>query len=145
MLEPSPYRKYTEISQRLIQQAADELEKGDLVQASEKAWGAVATAVKSVAERRGWNHQRHALLFDVSGQIADEMGRPELRRLFRIVSSLHINFYEDWLDTVDVQIGIDDAKAYLEIIQTTPASLSGDFVPETPEQTARLRRLTSAS
>ena len=142
MLEPASHGKYSELSQRLIRQSEEELQKGDLMQASGKTWGAVAHAAKSVAAQRGWNHKGHALLYDVSGQIADELGRPELRRLFQSANLMQINFYEDWMDTVDVQMGIDDAKAYLEIIQTTPAGSPENFVPQSPAQAARLRRLT---
>jgi hypothetical protein len=134
--------KYREISQRLIRQAEEELQKGDLIQASEKTWGAVAHAAKSVAALRDWNHQGHALLHDVSGQISDELGRPELRHLFRSANLMHVNFYEDWMDSEDVQIGIDDARTYLEILQTAQAQPPERFVPQTPVQAARLRRLT---
>ena len=44
--------EYAEVSRRLIRQAAEELERGDLIQASEKAWGAAAQAVKAIAEQR---------------------------------------------------------------------------------------------
>jgi hypothetical protein len=41
------------ISYRFIEQAQDEFEKGDILQASEKAWGAAARAAKAAAEQRG--------------------------------------------------------------------------------------------
>ena len=144
MLEPSSPSKYSEISQRLIQQAEDEFEKGDLIQASEKAWGAVAHAIKSVAAQRGWNHQTHALLFDVSGQISDELARPGLRTRFRSASLMHQNYYEDYMPTDEVQSGIDDAKTYLLELEAVRAGTPPAFVPQTPEQAARLRRLTAS-
>ena len=54
MEELSSFQKYTEMSQRFIQQAGDEFQRGDLLQASEKAWGAAALATKSIAEQRAW-------------------------------------------------------------------------------------------
>ena len=38
MVERSPLNKYVENGQRLMRQAEEEFQKGDLVQASEKAW-----------------------------------------------------------------------------------------------------------
>ena len=35
------------------------LAEGDLLQASEKGWGAAARMVKAVAETRGWRHSSH--------------------------------------------------------------------------------------
>ena len=97
MVSPASGDKYTELSRRYIQQAGEEFQRGDLLQASEKAWGAAAEATKSIAEQRGWRHNRHDLLYDISEQIADELDRRDLARLFRSASSLHINFYEDWM------------------------------------------------
>ena len=44
---------YQEPSQAFLGKAREELEAGDLEQASEKAWGAAAVMVKAVAEARG--------------------------------------------------------------------------------------------
>ena len=134
--------KYTEISQRLIRQAEDEFQKGDLIQASEKAWGAAALATKSIAAQRGWRHQSHDLLYDISGQIADELGRPHLRRLFRSAGSLHTNFYENWMAEDHVLDAIDDALTYLQEMEAIQSAPPPTFVPQTPAQVARLLRLT---
>ena len=42
------------ISRELLLNARLELDKGDLLQASDKAWGAAAFAIKAVAEKRRW-------------------------------------------------------------------------------------------
>ena len=136
--------KYTEISQRLIQQAEEELQKGDPLQASEKAWGAVAHAVKSIAEQRGWRHNSHDILYAISGQIADELDRPDLRTMFRSANAMHINYYENWMAADEVQSGIDDARVYLRELEIVQAAPPPTFVPQTPEQAARLRRLTGS-
>ena len=143
MVEGESSIKYTEMSQRYIRQAEEEFQKGDLTQASEKAWGAVALAIKSIAAQRGWRHYRHDLLYDISAQITAELCRPELGRLFRSVGLLHTNFYEEWMEEDYVRGGIDDAKAYLQEMEAVRSAPPPTFVPETPEQAARLRRLTA--
>ncbi len=144
MLEPGTPDKYNEMSQHYIRQAEEEFQKGDLTQASEKVWGAVALAVKSIAAQRGWSHHRHDLLYSIAEQIADELGRPELGRLFRSASSLHTNFYEGIMASGLVHGGIDDAKTYLQELEAIQAAPPPTFVPETPEQAARLRKLTGS-
>lgn len=144
MEELSSFQKYTGMSQRFIQQAGDEFQRGDLLQASEKAWGAAALATKSIAEQRAWRHNGHDLLYAISAQIADELGRPDLRRLFRSASSLHTNFYENWMGETHVQDGIDDAKTYVQEIEVIQASPRPPYTPQTREQIARLRRLTAS-
>ena len=51
--------RHGEFSARLLDHADEEFEKGDMIQASEKAWGAVAHYVKSVAKARGWPDGSH--------------------------------------------------------------------------------------
>ena len=110
MLEPESSEKYAAMSQRYIEQADEEFEKGDLGQASNKAWGAAALALKSIAERRGWNHNKHGLLYDISGQMADELGQPDLRIMFRSANAMHQNYYEDWMAVDEVRDGIEDRQ-----------------------------------
>ena len=145
MVSPASGDKYTELSRRYIQQAGEEFQRGDLLQASEKAWGAAAEATKSIAEQRGWRHNRHDLLYDISEQIADELDRRDLARLFRSASSLHINFYEDWMAEGHVRDGIEDARTYVTEMEAVRTAPQPTFAPQTAAQTARLRRLTGAS
>ena len=145
MLEPESSEKYAAMSRRYIEQAEEEFQKGDLGQASNKAWGSAALALKSIAERRGWNHNKHGLLYDISGQMADELGKPELRAKFRSANAMHQNYYEDWMASDEVRDGIEDAKAYIrELDAAMDVEGAVSFVPETAEQAARLRRLTAA-
>ncbi len=106
--------KYTALSRRLIRQAQEEFDNGDRLQASEKAWGAAAHAVKAAAEQRGWRHNSHARLFHVVGRISREAADPEFLTLFKDASSLHQNFYEDWQPDEFVQDGIQRVQALVE-------------------------------
>ena len=80
-------------------QAQEELEKGDLRQASEKGWGAAAQMVKAVAVCNGLEHRAHRDLFTVVSGLDNH----QLRTNFGLASSLHTNFYEGWLDQTSVQ------------------------------------------
>ena len=142
-MEPESSENYAAMSQRYMEQADEEFLKGDLGQASNKAWGAAALALKSIDERRGWNHNKHGLLYDISGQMADELGRPDIRRLFRSANAMHQNYYEDWMASDEVRDGIDGAKTYLRALEAAMGA-AAEFVPETTEQAARRRRLTGA-
>ena len=45
---------YLERSRIYLAQAAEEFDRDELGQASEKGWGAAVSMVKAVAEERGW-------------------------------------------------------------------------------------------
>jgi hypothetical protein len=86
---------YAQASRAFLAQAAEELGKDDLVQASEKLWGATAQIVKAVADRRGWRHDSHRALSQIVNRLAQETGDQGLRDSFIFAQGLHFNFYEN--------------------------------------------------
>ena len=98
----------------LYDQALVELEAGDLIQASEKLWGAAAQALKSVAERRGWKHNSHAQFYNIMAEIESESQSPSLRRDFGSAAELHTNFYENWLDEDQIRRRAEDVRHFVE-------------------------------
>lgn len=108
---------HTDTSRRFIKQAEDELRRGDGLQASEKAWGAAAHAVKSIAEREGWRHDKHSDLFRAVDNIINRTGDPEIRTLFSVANSLHQNFYEGWFSDQFIASNIEDVKRLLDKLE----------------------------
>ncbi len=143
-MEPSnsESERYAELSRQYIERADGYLRAGDRVQASEKGWGAVAEAVKSIAAERGWNHQSHRLLGDIAFQLSVEWERPDLLDLFDAAERLHINFYEDnmALDYIAVRVG--SAKTLLAELETLRELPPRQVAVATREQRNRWRRLT---
>lgn len=105
---------YTDRASHLLAQAHEELARGDVIQASEKGWGAAAQIVKAAAERRGWEHRSHAALYRVVSRLVTETGDDELHNLFNVANGLHANFYEDWSTAEGVASGIADVARFLE-------------------------------
>ena len=137
-----PDNKYAAMSREYMERAEDYLRQGDLKQASEKSWGAAACALKSIAEERGWLHQSHSRLFDISGQVADELGRPDLRDLFAVAKSMHQNFYEDWEPAEEVEYAVGRIREYLSELEAVSPQIPESFAVETRAQRRRLARLT---
>ena len=105
-------------SRRFLEHADEQYVVGDLPQASEKAWGAVAHYLKSVAKFRGWRNTRHSDLNDIAVDLAHETNDPErIMNLYRSVSNLHQNFYEDWYLDPAVAGGIDDARELIDRLE----------------------------
>ena len=100
-----------------IEQAEEEFGRGDLLQASEKAWGAAVHAVKAASVQRRWKHGKYGPLRENVQKLADECDDAELPPLFRLANSLHRNFYEDSLDEEDVRKSIGDVRVFLEKIE----------------------------
>lgn len=104
---------YAANSRRLLAKAHQEITAGDLIQASEKGWGAAAHIVKAVAQRRGWKPGSHRLLFEAVKRLADETGDPDLGDLFHIAQSLHTNFYENWEPSELVESGLRAVERFV--------------------------------
>ena len=107
------------ISTQFLDHAEDEFRKGDLLQASEKAWGAVSHYVNSVARGRNWplgSHQR--LIANANRLISSDPSRERHhRRLLRYIEALHANFYQAFLDEDSVRDGIADAKELIGALE----------------------------
>ncbi len=136
---------YMENSRNLLRQAEVEFAQGDLVQASEKGWGAVAVAIKSIAQNRGWNHKHHRLMRATLGQVSDEFDRPHLRDLFNIVETLHDNFYENNWTEPEVDRGMGQAKHLLAELEELRPQPPRPFPFTSNRQRERWRELTQGT
>ena len=112
--------EYRETSRRLLRQADAEFEKGDLLQASEKAWGAVSQYLKAMATQRGLPHRVHRELRLVAHDLVEETEQRRIGELFAIAESLHANYYEAWMPEREVKDRIDDMKELISILDAVP-------------------------
>ena len=113
-------QEYNATSQEFLTKARTALAQDYLLQASEKGWGAAALAVKGLAQRRGWAHQGHRELFGVVNRLVHETGDAELRNLFDIANSLHINFYENWMPGEWVEDRVGRIEEFLQKLANLP-------------------------
>ena len=115
--------RYYQLSQRSLKHAQEQLDQGDTLQASEKAYGAIAHAVKAYGELRGWNHYNHHRVELILDQLREEWDDPELITFHSAVKSLHDNFFEYELSTTRVGACLEAAKslvAKLNFIKESP-------------------------
>ncbi|MDE0168042.1 MAG: PaREP1 family protein [bacterium] len=96
-------RYYNVTGRDLLVKARSYLAEDNLLQASEKGWGAAAQMVKSIAEARGWPHNGHHELWRVANRLVDETGDRDIRTAFGLAGALHTNFYEGWLPRETVE------------------------------------------
>ena len=109
---------YNTTGRNFIARARLYLAEGDLLQASEKGWGAAAQMVKSVAEARGWAHNGHRELWRVVNRLVAETGDAQVRTAFTMAGALHTNFYEGWLPRENVADYLDQIEDLLPKLET---------------------------
>ncbi|MCY3638900.1 MAG: hypothetical protein OXG80_07360 [Chloroflexi bacterium] len=116
-LPEQPIESHDIHSRRLIRHAEVMLEVGDRLQASEKAWGAVAHRLKVVADNRGWKYETHTDAARVVNSLAMEQGNPRIRTLFDVAELMHINYYKDTRPIEYIRQQTADVKELLSILE----------------------------
>lgn len=79
-----------------------EFDDGDILQASEKLWGAATHAVIAVAQQRGWQHGSHSSLRDAAERLADEHDDFRIELEFAIAEKFHRNFYNNTMEDIEL-------------------------------------------
>jgi hypothetical protein len=112
-------REYVEAAMDLLKEAKEELSRGNVRQAAEKLWGAVALAVKAYAYwREGKRLTSHGELWEYKRRLEEELGEWVSDAWFA-GNSMHVCFYEDWCAERDVE----DAYKRIEKLVKKVASL----------------------
>ena len=114
------------ISQELLTNARLELDAGDLLQASDKAWGAAAFAVKAVAEKRRWFNDADWNLGRIAHVIAAEQANDDIVAYYLAARDAHYNFYHHEYNAPAVRRTINLAARLVELLNPL---LSPDYTP----------------
>ena len=88
-------QKHHKTAQSFIIDADREFAAGDLVQGSEKLWGAAAHAVMAVAQQRGWDYRSHRSMKNAVIRLSEERSDPLLASDFLAAEKFHRNLYQD--------------------------------------------------
>ena len=105
---------YLKLNNKYLKEAEALISKGDYVQASEKFWGDAAEVVKAVAARKSIELKSHGELYGFVSKLKDELHESELARLFSLASTLHQNFYENWLPAETVKDHAEAVRKFVE-------------------------------
>jgi hypothetical protein len=105
---------YLKLSEKYLRDSEEFLTKKDLVQASEKAWGAAAQIVKALAAKEGKELRSHGELHRYVAELSKEKGDREIMKFWFSATSLHQNFYENWFPEEAVRSAVEDVKNFIE-------------------------------
>ncbi len=112
-------REYVEAAEDLLEEAKEELGKGNIRQAAEKLWGAAALTVKAYAYwKEGKRLTSHGELWEWKRRLEDELGEWVYDSWMSAIG-MHVCFYEKWCADQDVVT----AKKRIEKLVKEVASL----------------------
>ena len=97
--------EHVQAALQFLEHSDREFEAGDIMQGSEKLWGAASHAVTAIAKQRGWafskyNHRRNAVR-----RLAEEYNEPLLTAGYALALTFHANFYHDTMEDDVIEDG----------------------------------------
>ena len=133
------------VSRNFLRQAREELAKEDLLQASNKAWGAAAYAIKAAAEKRRWFNDADWRLQEAASVITAEQDDKDIMLGFLAARQAHFHFYHHEHHAYTYRQIIDATEVMLNKVE---ALLARDAPPpyvseQVSEIVSRLKRPTS--
>ena len=132
-----------QISRRLIQQAREELERGDRLQATEKVWGALAQILKAHGQQRGWmNLGSHRTVGRIAQHLAAEYDEIAVLNAYIAADNGHRNFYDNEMSPPEIEGIIIAVAAVLPQLEQALVQPPRPFVISDVDQRWRVRTLT---
>ena len=133
------------VSRNFLRQAREELAKEDLLQASNKAWGAAAYAIKAVAEKRRWFNDADWRLRETAWVISAEQADDDIMMGFLASREAHYDFYHHEEDAYTIERIIVAAERLVGKIEAILANNAPpSFVsPQVSEKIEQLQMPTS--
>ena len=91
-------QKHARIAREFLEAADRYFEEGNIIQTSEKLWGATSHAAKALCIRRRWRHGKYAHIREAVQQFATETGDESIMAGYLIAHAHHLNFYTDAME-----------------------------------------------
>ena len=96
-------QEHAQAAKEFLDEADREFAEGDVLQASEKMWGAASHAIMAVALQRGQECGTHRKMINVAWEIANEQGDISLQAGIAVAEKFHANFYHGFMESEDME------------------------------------------
>ena len=111
-------QEHIQTAQDFLEAADREFEAGDVLQGSEKMWGAASHAVMAVSQRRGWPYGSHNAMRIAVRRLSEEREDPFLRAAFGVAEKFHANFYHDFMEGEEREESITSVRLLVSRLMT---------------------------
>ena len=87
--------------------------EGDVLQGSEKLWGAAAHSVMALAQERGWDYGSHYAIRQVALRLADEMEDERISLGLGVAEKFNANFYHNFMEDSELDMNRPLAQRFV--------------------------------
>ena len=106
--------RYLKARDNYFSNAKEALSKEEFRKASELLWGAITQAIKALASLSNIHISNHAQFFDYTRAVSKEIGDKEYHTLFLELNTLHKNFYDEEIPSIDFPFFYEKAMLFLK-------------------------------
>ncbi len=117
--------EHIETAQKFLDDADREFEVGDILQASEKLWGAASHVVIAEMKRRGMEAKSHRSMVQAVEKFADEAEDRSLRDMFAVARAFHSNFYNGNMERYEFILDRPTVHLFVEKMLDLPRQSEG--------------------
>ena len=110
-------QEHIQTTQQFLAAADSEFDAGDILQASEKLWGAAAHVMMAVAQERGWSFGDHRALKNAVRWLAEEQGNRSLIGEFGVAEKFHANFYHAFMQDYEIRDDRETVQNFVQRVQ----------------------------
>ena len=100
--ETGLFLDHAEQARKFLVQSEEEFADDDVLQGSEKLWGAACQAVMAVAKSRGWDYGKSKHRSVVIDRLVEERGDSSLASGYSVAQKFHANFYNNFMEDDDI-------------------------------------------
>ena len=105
--------EHVQIAREILVKSDGYFAEGDVLQGSEKLWGAAAHAVMAVAQQRGWKYGTHYTLRETALRLADELEDERISLGLGVAEKFHANFYHEFMEDSELDMNRPLAKRFV--------------------------------
>ena len=105
--------EHVQTAQDFLAKSDNYFAEGDVLQGSEKLWGAAAHALSAVAQQRGWKFGNRYALRQVALQLADELEDERISLGLGVAEKFHANYYHDFMEDSELDVNRPMAKRFI--------------------------------
>lgn len=109
--------EHIETAREFLEKADQEFAAGDVLQGSEKTWGAASHMVMAAAQQRGWPFGDHRSLKATVERLSEEQGDPSLSYQFAVAEKFHANFYHRFMQDYEFVADRPTVRRFVERMQ----------------------------
>ncbi len=107
-------REHAQTAREFLEASDREFAAGDILQGSEKLWGAFSHAVTAISRERGWDYGTHRKTITSGQRLADELDDANLQAGVWAARSFHLNFYNGSMEDYEMELGRPIVRAFVE-------------------------------